>query len=59
MSQVIFLAMPNYHSYHFEEVGKATSWGWQGWEVWRVVKVRHGDNGLRERKLVRNVFSVA
>lgn len=51
--------MPNYHSYHFEEVGKATSWGWQGWEVWRVVKVRHGNNGLRERKLVRNVFSVA
>lgn len=28
--------MRNYHSYRFEEAGKATGWGWQGWEVGKL-----------------------
>lgn len=27
MPKAIFSAMPNYYSYHFEEVGKITGWG--------------------------------
>lgn len=42
MSEVIFLAMPNYHSYHFEEVGKATGCSWQGWEVGKLEQSGEG-----------------
>lgn len=30
------------HLYHFEEVGKATSLGWQGWEVGKLEESGQG-----------------